>query len=109
MNKVLGRAVYASNLQIGGPQIMFNNGVTHALVKHDLAGIQTIVDWLAYIPEVCLLAFLFSSSHPISLAGLASPAHYEVFPRITWSLTPCAAPWRAAACARVGGPRGARD
>lgn len=77
LNKVLGRAVYASNLQIGGPQIMFNNGVSHLVVKHDLAGVQALVDWLAYIPKVLSITvwwldILFSESFVVVVAQLAS-------------------------------------
>ncbi len=35
LNKVLGREVYSSNLQLGGPQIMYNNGVSHLTVAND--------------------------------------------------------------------------
>ncbi|KAF9244091.1 acetyl-CoA carboxylase [Melanogaster broomeanus] len=39
LNKVLGREVYTSNLQLGGTQIMHKNGVSH-------------LTWLSYVPEV---------------------------------------------------------
>ncbi|ODV90582.1 hypothetical protein CANCADRAFT_2313 [Tortispora caseinolytica NRRL Y-17796] len=50
INKLLGREVYSSNLQLGGTQIMFKNGVSHATVRDDMAGVQKIVDWLAFVP-----------------------------------------------------------
>jgi acetyl-CoA carboxylase carboxyltransferase component len=50
LNKVLGKNVYLSNEQIGGPQIMYNNGVTHLTVPSDAAGIQAILRWLSYVP-----------------------------------------------------------
>jgi acetyl-CoA carboxylase/biotin carboxylase 1 len=50
LNQLLGREVYASNLQIGGPQIMAANGVSHLVVKTDLEGIQEIVRWLDFVP-----------------------------------------------------------
>ncbi|XP_016943121.3 acetyl-CoA carboxylase isoform X1 [Drosophila suzukii] len=50
LNKLLGRKVYASNNQLGGTQIMFNNGVTHKTEAIDLDGVYTILDWLSYIP-----------------------------------------------------------
>ena len=50
LNKLLGRKVYASNNQLGGVQIMYNNGVTHKTEAVDLNGVYTILDWLSYIP-----------------------------------------------------------
>ncbi|KAM3955585.1 LOW QUALITY PROTEIN: acetyl-CoA carboxylase-like [Aphomia sociella] len=51
LNKVLGRAVYASNNQLGGIQIMHNNGVSHAVAPTDLEAIATAVRWLSYVPK----------------------------------------------------------
>ncbi|CAK5267587.1 unnamed protein product, partial [Mycena citricolor] len=52
LNKVLGREVYTSNLQLGGTQIMFKNGVSHLTAASDLQGATHILDWLSYVPEV---------------------------------------------------------
>lgn len=43
--------MYASNNQLGGIQIMYNNGVSHKTEPHDLDGIYTILKWLSYIPK----------------------------------------------------------
>ncbi|CAD5117425.1 DgyrCDS6195 [Dimorphilus gyrociliatus] len=51
LNKVLGREVYTSNNQLGGIQIMHNNGVTHTVVKDDFEGVEAILRWLAYVPR----------------------------------------------------------
>ncbi|XP_076466128.1 acetyl-CoA carboxylase-like isoform X2 [Babylonia areolata] len=51
LNKVLGREVYTSNNQLGGIQIMYNNGVTHAVVHDDFAGVDKILKWLSYLPK----------------------------------------------------------
>ncbi|XP_050313932.1 acetyl-CoA carboxylase isoform X2 [Anthonomus grandis grandis] len=51
LNKVLGKEVYASNNQLGGIQIMYNNGVTHKTEQSDLDGIFTILKWLSYMPK----------------------------------------------------------
>lgn len=48
LNKVYGRQVYSSNLQLGGPQIMHENGVSHIVVKNDLDGVIEIIKWLSY-------------------------------------------------------------
>ncbi|KAH3903567.1 acetyl-CoA carboxylase ACC1 SCDLUD_001209 [Saccharomycodes ludwigii] len=50
INKLLGREVYSSNLQLGGTQIMYNNGVSHLTAKDDLDGVSKIIEWLSYIP-----------------------------------------------------------
>lgn len=51
LNKVLGREVYTSNNQLGGIQIMHNNGVSHATVFDDFEGVYTILQWLSYMPK----------------------------------------------------------
>merc|ERR1711937_483050 len=52
LNKLLGREVYASQDQLGGPQIMYPNGVTHEVVDDDQEGVQSIIQWLSYVPRV---------------------------------------------------------
>ena len=52
LNKVLGREVYTSNLQLGGTQIMFKNGVSHLTASSDLQGATQILDWMSYVPDV---------------------------------------------------------
>uniref|UniRef100_A0A8C6Y7J4 acetyl-CoA carboxylase n=1 Tax=Naja naja TaxID=35670 RepID=A0A8C6Y7J4_NAJNA len=49
--QVLGREVYTSNNQLGGIQIMHNNGVTHSTVCDDFEGVYTILQWLSYMPK----------------------------------------------------------
>ncbi|MCJ1313429.1 acetyl-coenzyme-A carboxylase [Agyrium rufum] len=51
LNKVLGREVYTSNLQLGGTQIMYKNGVSHMTANDDFEGVSKIVDWMAYVPD----------------------------------------------------------
>ncbi len=50
LNSILGRDVYLSNIQIGGPQIMAANGVTHRTVSNDFDGIREIFHWLSFVP-----------------------------------------------------------
>lgn len=50
INKLLGREVYSSNLQLGGTQIMYRNGVSHLTASDDLAGVEQIMNWLSYVP-----------------------------------------------------------
>ncbi|XP_012233203.1 acetyl-CoA carboxylase isoform X2 [Linepithema humile] len=51
LNAVLGREVYASNNQLGGTQIMHNNGVSHAIDARDLDAVATALNWLSYFPK----------------------------------------------------------
>ncbi|XP_060601349.1 acetyl-CoA carboxylase-like isoform X2 [Ruditapes philippinarum] len=52
LNKVLGREVYTSNNQLGGIQIMHNNGVSHCTAPDDFGGICKVLETLAYVPAV---------------------------------------------------------
>jgi acetyl-CoA carboxylase/biotin carboxylase 1 len=51
LNKVLGRAVYTSNLQLGGPGIMFPNGVSHLVARDLRESIESTWRWIGYVPE----------------------------------------------------------
>nr|BAA11238.1 acetyl-coenzyme A carboxylase [Schizosaccharomyces pombe] len=51
LNKVLGREVYTSNLQLGGTQVMHRNGISHLTSQDDFDGISKIVNWISYIPD----------------------------------------------------------
>jgi acetyl-CoA carboxylase/biotin carboxylase 1 len=48
---LLGRTVYTSNDQLGGPGIMYTNGVSHQVVEDDMDGVQAILQWLTYVPS----------------------------------------------------------
>ena len=52
LNKVLGREVYTSNNQLGGIQIMYNNGVSHEVCADDYEGVHVMLKWLSYVPKV---------------------------------------------------------
>lgn len=51
LNKLLGREVYTSNLQLGGTQIMYNNGVSHLVAGNDLESVAHTLEWLSFIPH----------------------------------------------------------
>ncbi|CAK46172.1 hypothetical protein CBS63078_9995 [Aspergillus niger] len=51
INKLLGREVYTSNLQLGGTQIMYRNGVSHMTANDDFEGVQKIVEWMSFVPD----------------------------------------------------------
>ena len=75
LNKVLGREVYTSNNQLGGIQIMHNNGVTHAVSPNDFEGIHAILQWLTFVPKVIIIDILLVSSiyNPCEPAGTTYP------------------------------------
>ncbi|KAN0062561.1 acetyl-coenzyme-A carboxylase [Thecaphora frezii] len=50
LNKLLGREVYTSNLQLGGPQIMYKNGVSHLTARNDLDAVKAFVNWMSFVP-----------------------------------------------------------
>ena len=50
LNKLLGKEVYTSHMQLGGPKVMANNGVSHCLVEDDISGAMEIIKWLGYVP-----------------------------------------------------------
>ncbi|CAK9097016.1 unnamed protein product [Durusdinium trenchii] len=51
LNKLLGKNVYSSQDQLGGPQVMVPNGITHQVVTDDTEGVGAILDWLSYVPK----------------------------------------------------------
>ena len=51
LNKLLGKEVYSSQDQLGGPQVMYPNGVTHQVVPNDQEGVNAMLDWLSFVPE----------------------------------------------------------
>ncbi|XP_028313974.1 acetyl-CoA carboxylase isoform X2 [Gouania willdenowi] len=79
LNKVLGRDVYTSNNQLGGVQIMHNNGVTHSTVPDDFEGVFTILRWLSYMPK--------NKLSPVPVIPTADPVDREI------EFTPTKAPY----------------
>jgi acetyl-CoA carboxylase/biotin carboxylase 1 len=52
LNKLMGREVYTSNNQIGGPKVMGHNGVSQQVVSDDASGMTKVLQWLDYMPAV---------------------------------------------------------
>eukprot|EP00200_Dunaliella_tertiolecta_P012627 CAMPEP_0202373002 /NCGR_PEP_ID=MMETSP1127-20130417/4091_1 /ASSEMBLY_ACC=CAM_ASM_000462 /TAXON_ID=3047 /ORGANISM="Dunaliella tertiolecta, Strain CCMP1320" /LENGTH=2753 /DNA_ID=CAMNT_0048969731 /DNA_START=204 /DNA_END=8465 /DNA_ORIENTATION=+ len=50
LNKLLGRQVYTSHMQLGGPRVMGVNGVSHHLAADDLDGVRTMLHLLSFCP-----------------------------------------------------------
>ncbi|KAJ6352844.1 hypothetical protein OIU76_001957 [Salix suchowensis] len=74
LNKLLGREVYSSHMQLGGPKIMATNGVVHLTVSDDLEGVSAILKWLSCIPS-CVGGAL-----PISSPSDSPERPVEYFP-----------------------------
>lgn len=79
LNNVLGRQVYTSNTQLGGTQIMYNNGVSHHTAKDDFTGVVRILDWLSYVPK--------HKGAPLPIGPMSDP----VARKVEW--TPTKAPY----------------
>jgi len=50
LNKLMGREIYTTNDQLGGPMIMFPNGVSHVLAETHMDSVLKALNWLSYIP-----------------------------------------------------------
>jgi len=70
LNKLLGKKVYTSQDQLGGPQVMVPNGVTHKLVQNDQEGVGAILDWLAFTPK--------TACHPSPVLEPTDPVDRDV-------------------------------
>eukprot|EP01035_Chromulina_nebulosa_P020054 gene20054-26034_t len=50
LNKLMGREIYTTNDQLGGPMIMFPNGVSHLLADTHYDSVKKALTWLSFIP-----------------------------------------------------------
>ena len=50
LNKLMGREIYTTNDQLGGPMIMFPNGVSHLLADTHFEMVEKALQWLSFIP-----------------------------------------------------------
>lgn len=51
LNKLMGVDVYSTNDQLGGPGIMYSNGVSHLTEQDHLGAVKAAIDWLSYVPS----------------------------------------------------------
>mmetsp|Transcript_36751 Transcript_36751/g.88962 ORF Transcript_36751/g.88962 Transcript_36751/m.88962 type:complete len:2357 (+) Transcript_36751:324-7394(+) len=51
LNKLMGVDVYSTNDQLGGPGIMYSNGVSHLAEPDHLGAVKAAINWLAYVPS----------------------------------------------------------
>jgi len=88
LNKLLGRDVYNSQDQLGGPQIMFPNGVSHEVVEDDQAGVASILKWLSFVPkEVGALPASRDCADPVDRDVVFRPTPTPYDPRLMLSGT----------------------
>mmetsp|Transcript_10466 Transcript_10466/g.13856 ORF Transcript_10466/g.13856 Transcript_10466/m.13856 type:complete len:2095 (+) Transcript_10466:147-6431(+) len=88
LNKLLGRDVYTSQDQLGGPQIMLPNGVSHEKVDDDQEGVAAIMKWLSFVPKtVGSLPGARATADPVDrpVAWRPTPTPYD--PRLMLSGT----------------------
>ena len=70
LNKLLGKEVYVSQDQLGGPQIMLPNGIAHQLAADDQDGVEKILRWLSYVPA--------TASEQVAIAAASDPVERDI-------------------------------
>jgi acetyl-CoA carboxylase / biotin carboxylase 1 len=77
LNKLLGRPVYSSQLQLGGPRVMGANGVSQHIVASDFEGVQATLRWLSFLsPQLPSRAGSMSAA--LAAAALSDPVDRPV-------------------------------
>lgn len=67
-------------MQLGGPRVMGENGVSHYVVNDDLEGVKVILRWLSYCPsQLGAEPPLLPSNDPIERPVTYQPAAHEKF------------------------------
>ena len=51
LNKLMGVNVYSTNDQLGGPNIMYSNGISHIVANNHLNAIASAIEWLSFVPS----------------------------------------------------------
>lgn len=92
LNKLLGRDVYTSQDQLGGPQIMYPNGVSHEVVENDQEGVASMLKWISFVPKnVGALPAARESGDPVDRDVQWRPTPTPYDPRLMLSGTSDAA------------------
>lgn len=52
LNKLMGAEIYSTNDQLGGPAIMYSNGISHLTENDHLSAVVSAINWLSYVPTV---------------------------------------------------------
>jgi len=82
LNKLLGKEVYVSQDQLGGPQIMLPNGIAHQLAADDQDGVEKILRWLSYVPRTASESVIAAASvDPVERDVVWTPPNSPYDPR----------------------------
>eukprot|EP00923_Selenidium_pygospionis_P052652 GHVN01091171.1.p1 GENE.GHVN01091171.1~~GHVN01091171.1.p1 ORF type:complete len:2264 (-),score=531.53 GHVN01091171.1:305-6862(-) len=88
LNKLLGKEVYASQDQLGGPQIMYANGVSHLVVSNDQQGMDEMLKWLSYVPKTVTSVSPFTpTKDPVDRDVTFTPTKTPYDPRLMFTGT----------------------
>lgn len=84
LNRLIGRHVYTSNEELGGVDIMANNGVSHLTVRTDLEGLEALLEWLSFVPEHKMgpLPVMIDPGDPVSRRVEYKPSSSTEDPRL---------------------------
>ncbi|KAL7542222.1 hypothetical protein ACHAXR_012111 [Thalassiosira sp. AJA248-18] len=52
LNKLMGVDVYSTNDQLGGPGIMYSNGISHLAENDHLSAVTSAIHWISFVPTV---------------------------------------------------------
>lgn len=52
LNKLMGKEIYTTNDQLGGPMIMYPNGVSHLLAETHFEAVLKGLEWLSFVPAM---------------------------------------------------------
>jgi acetyl-CoA carboxylase/biotin carboxylase 1 len=65
-------------MQLGGPRVMGENGVSHYVVNDDLEGVKVVLRWLSYCPpQLGAEPPLLPTSDPVDRPVAYEPAEHE--------------------------------
>lgn len=67
-------------MQLGGPRVMGENGVSHYVVNDDLEGVKVILRWLSYCPaQLGAEPPLLPTNDPVDRPVAYQPSAHEKF------------------------------
>ncbi|XP_026193591.1 acetyl-CoA carboxylase [Cyclospora cayetanensis] len=95
LNKLLGREVYVSQDQLGGPEVMIPNGIAHLEVASDREGIAEVMKWLEFVPPTADdLHAPHHSTDPVNrdIEFTPSPTPYDPRHMLAGYITPATPP-----------------
>jgi hypothetical protein len=80
-------------MQLGGPRVMGENGVSHYTVNDDLEGVKVILRWLSYCPaQLGAEPPLLPTNDPVDRSVAYEPTAHEKFDPRAAIMGMCSAP-----------------